>query len=242
MAESSRQKEQENRRNAPRTFWCCALWLWGASHTMNEGFHPSWHAAVDRSEAFLTKIECCISLTIRSKTTEVVHVEEKWRQTKIPWKVLWTQEPVVSRWLIIRLTSVNAASSRNPPLYAKCSGPKRTATNVGWLHTSLSKHLATTEVRATDVSSLHTSLSKHLAATEVRATGRKSFIALTSVSFGTGMIVLVFHDRGTACRFISNWKSCYKVPPPPPKKKRPIRPWSFVRINMKETRRHFRLT
>ena len=31
-------------------------------------------------------------------------------------------------------------------------------------------------------------------------------------------------------------------PPPPPQKKRPIRPWSFVRINMKETRRHFRLT
>ena len=38
MAESSRQKVQESWRNAPQTFWCCTLGLWGASHMMNEGF------------------------------------------------------------------------------------------------------------------------------------------------------------------------------------------------------------
>ena len=38
MAESSRQKVQESLRNALRTFWCCALGLSGASHTMSEGF------------------------------------------------------------------------------------------------------------------------------------------------------------------------------------------------------------
>ena len=122
-----------------------------------------------------------------------------------------------------------------PPLYANCRGSKRTATDVSWLHKSLSKQLATTEVRATDVSWLHKSLSKQLATTEVRATGLKSFIALASVSFGTGMIVLVFHDRGTTCRFISNWKSCYKVSPPPPNPV-PSGPGVLCRLSL---RKHF---
>ena len=36
--QSSRQKVHESWRNALRTFWCCALGLSGASHTMSEGF------------------------------------------------------------------------------------------------------------------------------------------------------------------------------------------------------------
>ena len=81
-----------------------------------------------------------------------------------------TQEPVVSRWLVIRLTSVNVASSTLLP--APICKLQRVQENGNrcQLVTSVSKHLATTEVRATDVSCLHTRVSKHLATTEVRAT------------------------------------------------------------------------
>ena len=61
-------KVQESRRNALRTFWCCALGLSGASHTMSEGF-VLVHMHIE-SEKDTHAIFCILS-------TELVYNQDK---------------------------------------------------------------------------------------------------------------------------------------------------------------------
>ena len=70
----------------------------------------------------------------------------------------------------------------------------------------------------------YTCLSKHLATTEVRATGRKSFTALAPVFFGIGIMVEVFHLQHADSSAWESWANIgpsrlaqfQHLPPPPP--------------------------